>query len=371
MAKKRTKINLTPPTRPHTGALEELFSTPEDAEQASGMQLLAIRLDAIRGDSEQPRRTFVDSSLRELADSIAQDGVIQPIEVTQDGRDKYIIVHGERRWRAAQLAGLTTIPAVVRRRDYDEVTRFVRQMVENIQREDLNDVDRAAGLMRLKELMQTELDTAVSAGKLKAKPHANSATWAKVGKRMGYSRQRIHQLIQLLRLPDEIKDAVRSGSLSERDTRVYQGLKMGQQRDLYYAQEQGSISPREMRKLAKHLKQSPHDSVSSAMAILQEPAPYSTEGDVPSEDEQSFDKSFTPEAASPKALRHGAGYVEGSSVIPARTGAPTAVDRLDYVRGHLARVQRRGLTAAEQKEVVRLLELIQQDVESLLTAVNQ
>jgi len=366
MAKKRAKINLTPSTRPHTGALEELFSTPEDAEQASGMQLLAIRVDAIRGDSDQPRRTFVDDSLQELADSIAQDGVIQPIEVTQDGRDSYVIVHGERRWRASQLAGLKTIPAVVRRRDYDEVTRFVRQMVENIQREDLNDVDRAAGLMRLKELMQAELDTAVAEGKIKAKPHGNTATWAKVGKRMGYSRQRIHQLIQLLRLPDEIKDAVRSGSLSERETRIYQGLKLAQQRDLYHAQVQGSISPREMRKLAKHLKQAPYDSVSGAMAILEEPAPYSTEN----EDEQSFDKSFKPDDEPQTALRHGAGYVEGSSVIPARTGGPTAVDRLDYVRGHLARVQRRGLSAAEQKEVVRLLELIQQDVESLLTAVN-
>ncbi len=366
MAKKRAKINLTPSTRPHTGALEELFSTADDAEQASGMQLLAIRLDAIRADSEQPRRTFVDDSLQELADSIAQDGVIQPIEVTQDGRDNYLIVHGERRWRASQLAGMTTIPAVVRRRDYDEVTRFVRQMVENIQREDLNDVDRAAGLMRLKELMQTELDTAVSEGKIKAKPHGNSATWAKVGKRMGYSRQRIHQLIQLLRLPDEIKDAVRSGSLSERETRVYQGLKLAQQRDLYHAQVQGSISPREVRKLAKHLKQSPYDSVSGAMVILQDPAPYSTEED----GEPSFDKSFSPDAEPQKALRHDAGYVESSSVIPARTGGPTAVDRLDYVRGHLARVQRRGLAPAEQKEVVRLLELIQQDVESLLTAVN-
>ncbi len=366
MAKKRAKINLTPATRPHTGALEELFSTTDDAEQASGMQLRAIRLDAIRADSEQPRRTFVDDSLRELADSIAQDGVIQPIEVTQDGRDTYLIVHGERRWRASQLAGLTTIPAVVRRRDYDEVTRFVRQMVENIQREDLNDVDRAAGLMRLKELMQAELDTAVAEGKIEAKPYSKTITWAKVGKRMGYSRQRIHQLIQLLRLPDIIKDAVRNGSLSERETRIYQGLKMEQQRDLYQAQTEGGISPSEMRRLAKYLKQSPYDTVSSAIAILQNSTLDSTE----SNDEQSFDKSFDYTSSQREALRHDEGYVEGSSVIPARTGGPTAVDRLDYVRGHLARVQRSGLSIAERKEVTRLLELIRKDVESLLTAVR-
>ena len=86
--------------------------------------------------------------------------MIQPIEVTEVRPNVYMIVHGERRWRAAKMAGLETIPAVVRRRDYDQLTRFVRQIVENIQREDLNDVDRAAGMIRLRDLLQEELDRA-------------------------------------------------------------------------------------------------------------------------------------------------------------------------------------------------------------------
>src|SRR5690606_20575713 len=125
-----------------------------DVEQSAGMQLLALRLDAIQPDPVQPRRTFSADSLTELSESIRQDGVIQPIEVTEVRPNQYLIVHGERRWRAAKMAGLETIPAVVRRLDYDETTRFVRQLVENIQREDLNDVDRAAGLLRLRDLMQ-------------------------------------------------------------------------------------------------------------------------------------------------------------------------------------------------------------------------
>ena len=126
MARKKTSINLSQPIQPRGGDLDRLFSTEGDVEQAAGLQLLAVRLDAIDPDVDQPRTTFNEEALRELADSIRQDGVIQPIEVTQSSPGRYLIVHGERRWRAAQLAGLETIPAVVRRRDYDEVTRFVR-----------------------------------------------------------------------------------------------------------------------------------------------------------------------------------------------------------------------------------------------------
>ena len=148
--KKRPKVNLAQPVRPKSGDLAQLFSSADDIEQSSGLQLLAIRIDAIQPDRLQPRQTFADDSLKELSDSIRQDGVIQPIEVTEVAPGQYVIVHGERRWRAAQLAGLETIPAIVRRRNYDEVTRFVRQLVENMQREDLNDVDRAVGLTPLR-----------------------------------------------------------------------------------------------------------------------------------------------------------------------------------------------------------------------------
>jgi ParB family chromosome partitioning protein len=372
--KKRPKVNLAQPIRPQSGDLEKLFTTDEDVEQASGLQLLAIRLEAIEADPDQPRRTFPEESLHELRDSILQDGVIQPIEVAQVGPDRFLIVHGERRWRAAKMAGLETIPAIVRRRDYDEITRFVRQMVENIQREDLNDVDRAAGLLRLRDLMQEEL-TAAEAGDTSDQPWASKITWAKVGKRLGYSRQRIHQLIQLLKLPEEIKNDVRSGALTERDTRVYQGLKFAHQQSLHQVRMAGELSQAEIRQVARYLKATPQQSVPEAILIVRQPAPPPSEHEFDS----SFESDDGPEAApvsqqqpvdsSPRSLRSGVGWGKGS-IIPTRSGGPTGIDRLDWVRGHLARVNRQDLSAAERRELLRLLRLIQQDVASLIEALD-
>jgi ParB family chromosome partitioning protein len=373
--KKRPRVNLSQPIRPQSGDLEKLFTTADDVEQASGLQLLAIRIDAIQPDTDQPRRTFPEESLQELRDSILQDGVIQPIEVTQIGPDRYLIVHGERRWRAAHLAGLETIPAIVRRRDYDEITRFVRQLVENIQREDLNDVDRAAGLLRLRDLMQEELLAATTEEVPSDQPWARKITWAKIGKRLGYSRQRIHQLIQLLKLPDEIKDDVRSGSLTERDTRIYQGLKYAHQRALHRARMSGELSQAETRRVARYLKATPQQSVPDAVNILKQPPPPAIEQPFDSSFEEGVGQESPPGSAqrpadsSPKSLRSTAAWGDGS-IIPPRTGGPTSIDRLDWVRGHLARVQRQGITAAERREMLRLLQLVQQDVTSLIAALD-
>ncbi|MDX1615349.1 MAG: ParB/RepB/Spo0J family partition protein [Candidatus Promineifilaceae bacterium] len=367
MARKRPKVSLAQPVEPRSGEMEKLFTTAEDAEQASGLQLLSIRVDAIQPDPHQPRRTFSDESLQELAVSIQQDGVIQPIEVTESGPEQYKIVHGERRWRAAEMAGLETIPAVVRRRDYDTITRFVRQLAENIQREDLNDVDRAAGLLRLRDLMQEELDARPD-DEIDPSPWAKTITWAKVGKRLGFTRQRIHQLIQLLNLPEEIKADVRAGNLSERETRIYQGLHVRQQRDLHRARFRQELSQTELRQVAAHLKEEPGKTVNQAIRELRQPLPEP-------ENEPGLDTSFDQEAAaetldpeSPKALRTQPWSDEG--VQPPRQTRPTSIDRLDYVRGHLARVQRQELTAAERQEMIRLLELIRQDVDSLLTTLR-
>ena len=365
--KKRTQINLAQPIQPRGGELDRLFATAGDVEQAAGLQLLAVRLDAIDPDPDQPRSTFNDDSLRELSESIRQDGVIQPIEVTQSTPGRFLIVHGERRWRAAQLAGLETIPAVVRRRDYDEVTRFVRQVVENIQREDLNDVDRAAALLRLRKLMQEELDAARrdrgrESPAAKDEPWGGKVTWAKVGGRLGYSRQRIHQLIQLLDLPDEIKDAVRDGVLSERETRVYQGLSAVQQRALHRARLAGDIDPADMRPVARLLREAPDMTVAAALRLLAQTSdePRAT----------SDESSLSPLLPSPPAPPPTDTGGDPSTLHPARVGRPTSIERLDWVRGHLARVDRQGLTAAERKEMVRLLRLIRDDVASLMKALE-
>ncbi len=373
MAKKRPKVNLAQPVQPRSGDLEKLFTTEEDVEQAAGLQLLAVRLEAIAPDPGQPRRTFPKDSLRELSDSIQQDGIIQPIELTEVGVGQFMIVHGERRWRAAQLAGLKTIPAVVRRQDYDTMTRLVRQLVENIQREDLNDVDRAAGLLRLREMLQVALDAQVAGGEQPAdsSPWSKTITWAKVGKRLGMSRQRIHQLIRLLDLPDEIKEDVRTGRMSERDTRVYQGLDSKRQWALHQARYQEDLSASEVKIVAKQLKIEPDKSVSQAILELRQTTSIL-------ENEQELDSSFESAAdpavrdredMSQKALRNQP-WTEGT-VLPTRRGGPTNIDRLDWIRGHLARIQRQGLSPAERREIVRLLKLIEQDVASLLAALQE
>jgi ParB family chromosome partitioning protein len=373
MAKKRPRVSLAQAIKPRSGDLRKLFSTEEDAEQASGMQLLAVRLDAIVPDPDQPRRTFPEDSLQELSDSIQQDGVIQPIEVTELDADHYMIVHGERRWKAAQLAGLETIPAVIRRYDYDTITRLVRQLVENIQREDLNDVDRAAGLLRMREFLQAELDVMIREGTLPddSSPWSKTITWAKVGKRLGMSRQRIHQLIRLLDLPEAIKEDVRTGKLSERETRVYQGLRPRQQRDLHRARYEQELSANELRLVVYQLKSEPAMTVAQAIHEVRRPLPDSM-------DEPEFETSFAPgagqttpglEATSHTPLRSQP-WSEGS-ILPARQSRPTSVDRLDWVRGHLARIQRQDLSPAERREIVRLLQLIQQDVASLLSALGE
>lgn len=363
MARKRAKINLSQPLQPRTGDVAKLFSSEDDVEQSSGMLLLSLRVDAIQPDPDQPRSTFPQESLQELSQSIAQDGVIQPIEVTEIRPNNYLIVHGERRWRAAKMAGLEMVPAVVRRRDYDQITRFVRQLVENIQREDLNDIDRAAGMIRLRDFLQEELDRAREEDIASDKPWAKKITWAKVGDRLGYSRQRIHQLIKLLVLPDEIKEAVRDGSLTERDTRVYQGLKPSQQRALHKARMAGDINAKEMRQVADLLKKAPDLTVHKAIRHVLNPESKIEPGfsPLPTREDDGSEQMAWP--AETEWLAEGAAASRG--------GHPGAIQRLVWARGHLHRVQPQKLTTTERQEILRLLILIQRDVDSLLSALEE
>ena len=367
MAKKKPKINLSHPIPTQSDDFSSLFSAENDVEQASGLQLLALRLDAITADPQQPRHTFIDDTLTELADSIKQDGVIQPIEVTQVRAGQYMIVHGERRWRASQLAGLDTIPAIVRRRSYDEVTRFVRQLVENIQREDLNDVDRAYGMMHLRDIMQEELNAEIAEGTTSGKPHSRSISWAKISQRLGFTRQRASQIIQLLDLPDEIKEGVRRGAISERDTRSLKGLKPSQQRALFRALEAGDVSKQEYKQVARYLKkEAPDSTVHQAISVLHAPLPPTTEPEFDTfldnigDDFNSFDNEDLYAGDEPPIVKG----LEASS-----SKRITNIQRLHWVRGHLARISTQNIAAAEQQEMRRLLQLIQQDIESLTAVI--
>ena len=139
----------------------------------------------------QPRRNFDEVALEELADSIRTLGLIQPIAVRKDG-EKYLIISGERRWRAAQLAGIETVPAYIR--DVDDENLHAMALVENIQRQDLNAIEIALGLQRLIEECGLTQD----------------ALAEKVGKR----RSTIANYMRLLRLAEPVQLAVKEGAIS-------------------------------------------------------------------------------------------------------------------------------------------------------------
>lgn len=363
--KKRPKVSLTPPVRPTTGDLAQLFSTSDDIEQASGLQLLAIRLDTIQPDSAQPRKTFVDDSLKELSESIRQDGVIQPIEVTEVRPGQYVIVHGERRWRAAKLAGLETIPAIVKRRNYDDVTRFVRQLVENMQREDLNDVDRAESLVRLKALMEEELERAKAENVQSKEPWGKTITWAKVGERLGMSRQRVSQLTSVLKLDEELQEDIREGSLSERESRLYQGLQPSHQRALHREKQAGTVTDAEVKLIKQYLKDNPSSTVAKVLRILRAPEPA-----VDSPPPQQEGVVTEPEMLVGEEKRPYSPVGQGDETPSVKSPARDNIQLLTYVRGHLARIKSQGHTAQEQAEIIRLLGLIKKDVDSLIAALN-
>ncbi len=161
-----------------------------------------IAIERIQANPDQPRRAFVDATLLELADSIRARGVLQPIRVRRDGNG-FQIVAGERRFRAAQLAGLQELPAVVV--DQDEAEAYVDSLIENIQREDLNPIDRSEALRRLRVNLGLQ-------------------SWEEVGTLLGLSRQSVHNLLGLTDLPRPIQEDLRSGGLTEKHGRALRQL---------------------------------------------------------------------------------------------------------------------------------------------------
>ena len=173
---------------------------PEADVNVSGGQEIAI--GDIDPNPDQPRRVFQEESIAQLAQSIRDQGVLQPILVVPGDHGRYRIVAGERRWRAARLAGLETVPCVVR--DLDIVQQMEIALIENLQREDLNPIEVAQGI---RSLMQ----------------HCGYTQEA-VASRLSKSRPAVANLLRLLTLPEEIADMVREGTLSAGHARVLAGL---------------------------------------------------------------------------------------------------------------------------------------------------
>jgi ParB family transcriptional regulator, chromosome partitioning protein len=160
---------------------------------AEGPELRDLPLELIRPNPDQPRTHFDPASIKSLAASIADAGIVQPLIVRPLADGRYELIAGERRWRAAREAGVQTVPAIIR--DEAEADRLQTALIENVAREDLNPVDEARACAALVE------DLGLSKEEL--------------ARRLGRSRSAISNLIRLLDLPDEVLDLLVSGDLSE------------------------------------------------------------------------------------------------------------------------------------------------------------
>ncbi|GAB1457933.1 ParB/RepB/Spo0J family partition protein [Spirochaetota bacterium] len=174
--------------------LEALLPEPPVAGQSGrdGAGILSLPVSRIMPSPDQPRKSFDDQSIAELADSIKRHGIIQPLVVEEDGSGAYRIVAGERRWRAAALAGLSEVPAIVK--EYGREKRLEIALVENVQREDLNPIDEAEAYRQLME--------------------ATALTQDQVAERVGKSRSAVANALRLLGLPADAMESLRSGSIT-------------------------------------------------------------------------------------------------------------------------------------------------------------
>ena len=180
--------------------LEALIPTDTSWEDHVGYQQLSV--DEIKPNPDQPRSRFDDNALEELAVSITEVGVLQPIVVARDGDGNHFLIAGERRWRAARLAGLRTIPAVVRGATGE--TTLVEALVENLQRQDLTPLEEAHAYKQLLE----------NAG----------MSQEDIAQRVGKSRPAISNTLRLLQLPGQIQQMVDAGTLSAGHARALVGL---------------------------------------------------------------------------------------------------------------------------------------------------
>jgi ParB family chromosome partitioning protein len=149
--------------------------------------------EMVRPNPNQPRRRFDPETISTLADSLADAGMIQPILVRPLPDGRFELIAGERRWRAAQEAGLQTVPALIR--DEDAATRMQTALIENVAREDLNPVDEARACAALVEDL--------------------GLTKEELARRLGRSRESISNLVRLLNLPDDVLELLSEGRLSE------------------------------------------------------------------------------------------------------------------------------------------------------------
>lgn len=181
--------------------LDAIFA--ENDTETSSSSTVMLRLDEIEPNRDQPRKEFHEEALTELADSIAQHGIIQPLLVRPLMGGGYQIVAGERRWRASRRAGLSEVPAIIKELTDNEVMELA--LIENLQREDLTPWEEALGY-------QTLINT-------------YGLTQEEVAKSMGKSRPAITNSLRLLQLPEDVLNLLKDGTISAGHARTLLGLK--------------------------------------------------------------------------------------------------------------------------------------------------
>lgn len=213
------------------------------SEPPATVTTIEVAIGALAPGRYQPRRRVSEQSLAELADSIREQGVVQPLVVrslgvrADDDAVSYEIVAGERRWRAAQIAGLETVPAIVR--DLDDQSALAVALIENLQREDLNPIDQAESLSRLAS--EFEL------------------THEQVAKAVGRSRAAVTNLMRLLELEDDVKGMLADGRLDMGHARALLPLDAASQKEMARRVERRGLSVRQVEKAVRTLLSAPVD----------------------------------------------------------------------------------------------------------------
>lgn len=216
--------------------LDALFSTPNITQQCTPMSEMAeVAIADIEPNPLQPRTDFDEEALQELATSIAELGVIQPITLKRGDNGKYIIISGERRWRASQMAGLERLPAYIR--EVEDEDLHAMALVENIQRENLNAIEIALGMQRLVEEC--------------------GLTQEGLAQKVGKKRSTVSNYIRLLNLPSEVQLALKEGLISMGHAKAIAGLEGDLQIKALKRCIKKSLSVRQAEILARKLAEGP------------------------------------------------------------------------------------------------------------------
>ena len=208
--------------------IPEKGSSEPEAKRA----LSVCGIEEVQPNPFQPRKTFADAQLQELVDSIREKGILQPLMVRRKG-DRFELIAGERRWRAAQKAGIKEIPILVK--DVSESEMLELSLIENIQREDLNPIEEAEAFKRLLEQFRL--------------------TQEEISRKVGKDRTTIANTIRLLKLPPEVKQSLAEGKISAGHARAFLSIEgVEKQRALLKKLLLGGLSVRQIENLVKRFR---------------------------------------------------------------------------------------------------------------------